>query len=83
MSEARYPAFVGGRGSGKSVASILKSLRYINEYQGPGYAMMTVPTLGDIDKILLPRMRLLFGDLEGKNNEWYYNDKKSTFMSSS
>ena len=80
MSDARYPAFVGGRGSGKSVASILKSLRFINEHQGPGYGMMTVPTLGDIDKILLPRMRLLFGDLEGKNNEWYYNDKKSTFL---
>lgn len=80
VSTARYPAYIGARGSGKSAASVLKMVKYVNEHPGQGGAlgMFTVPRLGDINDILLPRMRRFWHTSEGK--DWVWQEKKSRIV---
>jgi hypothetical protein len=76
-SRAKYPAYIAGRRGGKTSASVVKMMLYMQ--QNPGaYFMFTVPTLGDVDRILLPKMREFFGPWYGKN--WGWLEKKSQIV---
>jgi len=76
-SEARYPGYFAGRRGGKTSASVIKMVRYMTSYPG-AYFMFTVPTLGDVDRILLPKMREFFGVFEG--DMWGWLEKKSQIV---
>ena len=76
-SEARYPGYFAGRRGGKTSASVIKMVRYMTEHPG-AYFMFTVPTLGDVDRILLPKMREFFGAFEG--DMWGWLEKKSQIV---
>jgi len=81
LSEASYPALFGGRGSGKSVASILKAFLYVQNHPG-ALVMLTQPTYEKIKTILLPTIRKFFGHLEGSVWEWRAADKEIGFPAS-
>ena len=72
-SRAAHPAFLGGRGSAKTVAGLLKMWTYVNQHPGANGAI-SFPVYDNIETIFLPEMRKFFGDVEG--SEWIYKDKK-------
>ena len=72
-SRAAHPAFLGGRGSSKTVAGLLKMWTYVNQHPGANGAI-SFPVYDNIETIFLPEMRKFFGDVEG--SEWIYKDKK-------
>jgi hypothetical protein len=75
-STAPFPGYFAGRRGGKTSASVIKMMRYMTTYPG-AYFMFTVPTLGDVERILLPKMREFFGAFYGTLWEW--KEKKSQF----
>lgn len=77
QSSARHPALIGGRGSGKSVASLMKAIRFVNEHPGAN-GIHTVPINDQVDKILLPSMRKFYGPAEGQ--DWVWQEKKSKLV---
>jgi len=76
-SEAKFPAMVAGRRAGKTTASVIKMFTYVTRWPG-AYGVFTVPTMGDIDRILLPKMHELFGSF--KNTLWGHLEKKAQFV---
>lgn len=77
LSKALYPGYIAGRRGGKTSASVIKMMLYMQ--QNPGaYFMFTVPTLGDVDRILLPKMREFFGAFYGQI--WGWLEKKSQIV---
>lgn len=65
LSKSRYPAFVTGRGGGKTIAGVVKAFRYVFEHPG-AVGVLTEPTYSKIDEILIPAIRSAYGHLEGK-----------------
>ena len=76
-SRAAHPAFLGGRGSSKTVAGLLKMWTYVHQHSGANGAI-SFPVYGDIETIFLPEMRKFFGDIEG--SEWVYLEKKKQLV---
>lgn len=63
-SKAPFPAYIAGRGSGKTAGAILKVFAYC--YDNPGaMSIITEPTMPLVHTILMPRFRNLFGSWEG------------------
>ena len=77
-SKAGFPALFGGRGAGKTVASIIKMFVYVQEHPG-AQTMLTQPTYEKIKSLLLPCIRKFFGELEGSVWEWREADKQIVF----
>ncbi len=77
LSKAAHPAYLGGRGSAKTVAGILKMWTFVHEHPGSNGAI-SFPVYGDIETIFLPEMRKFFGELEG--TEWVYLEKKKQLV---
>lgn len=77
--ESRFPAFIGGRGSSKTVSAVMKMFRYVNRWPGCR-GMMTQPTLEMLETNLLPCIRDIFGDMEGRADGWSYLEKKKQLV---
>ncbi len=68
-SQARFPAFIGGRDSGKTASLVFKLVKYLSE--NPGADIMgTVPQLNRIGTILIPCFRKFFGEHVGIMWQW-------------
>lgn len=76
LSEAMYPGFFGGRGAGKTVAGALKMWHHVTRHPGANGAI-GLPNYDDIEKILLPTMRDLFGP---PGSDWGYLEKKKQIV---
>lgn len=76
-SRAAHPAFLGGRGSSKTVAGLLKMWTYVHAHPGANGAI-SFPVYNDIETIFLPEMRKFFGELEG--SAWVYLEKKKQLV---
>lgn len=76
-SAAAHPAFLGGRGSAKTVAGLLKMWTYVHAHPGANGAI-SFPVYNDIETIFLPELRKFFGELEGI--EWVYLEKKKQLV---
>lgn len=63
-SRERFPAFMGGYRSGKTVAGVAKVFLYCIENPG-ARAIITEPIFGLFQDALLPVVRKLFGNVEG------------------
>ena len=64
MSEAKHPGLFSGRSSGKTIASVVKALKYVTEHRG-AQGVMTLPTLPEARRTLVPAFREVAGHLEG------------------
>lgn len=64
-SEEDFPAFMGGSGSGKTAAGVLKIMRYLIENPG-ARGVITEPIYSHFQDVLLPVIRNFFGEWEGK-----------------
>lgn len=64
MSAAPFPGLFGGRGSGKTVASVVKEFMGATTYPGSA-GCITEPTYKQHFRVLLPVFRRLFGAGEG------------------
>ncbi len=63
-STSPFPAYIAGRGSGKTAAVIIKVFLYC--FENPGaVGILTEPTMPLVHTILMPRFRQLFGMWEG------------------
>lgn len=74
LSEVRYPAFVGGVGSGKTIALMMKAMWDFSTYasQKPGMlAVFTVPTMFGADLFFMPKWSDLYRDFRGTLWEWH------------
>ncbi len=77
-SRAMFPAYFAGRRAGKSVASTLKMLLYIQEHPGCT-GLYTVPTLGLVNRVLLRTLNKHFGYLKGDFWEYRKRDGELVF----
>jgi phage terminase large subunit len=77
-SKAMFPAFFAGRRGGKSVASTLKMLLYIGDHPGCT-GLYTVPTLGDVNRILLRTLHKHWGYLKGTYWDYHKKDQELVF----
>lgn len=77
-SKAMFPAFFAGRRGGKSVASTLKMLDYVTRHPGCT-GLYTVPTLGDVNRILLRTLHKHWGHLKGYFWEFKKKDGELIF----
>lgn len=77
LSTARYPGYFAGRRGGKTTASVFKMVMYLIENPG-AYGMFTMPTMGDIDRYLLPKMNEFFGSQRGST--WHWLEKKAQLV---
>lgn len=64
MSDAMYPGLFSGRGGGKTVATVVKAIKYVTEHPG-AQGVMTEPTFPMVRDILVPAFRTVAGHLEG------------------
>lgn len=74
LSEVRYPAYVGGVGSGKTIALMMKAMWDFSTYasQKPGMlAIFTVPTMFGAELFFLPKWNELYRDFRGKIWDWH------------
>ena len=67
-SEARHPAFVGGRGSGKTFVLVVKAFKLAIE--NPGIrGLITEPTFGMIRENLMPVIDKIYGSIRVRSKE--------------
>ena len=64
MSDAMYPGLFSGRGGGKTIATVVKALKFATEHPG-AQGVMTEPTFPMVRDILVPAFRTVAGHLEG------------------
>lgn len=72
-STERYPALFAGRRFGKSVANVVKTVKYCKDNPG-ARGMLTIPEWSDWDKTINPTLHDLLG--EAKGSIWTFEEKK-------
>ncbi len=71
LSEAKHPAFIGGRGSSKTFSFCAKA--FTKAETNPGIrGCLTQPTFGMISRNFVPVWEQQFGSLGGKNGIWEF-----------
>lgn len=82
QSEAYAPSMLGGRGSGKTMASAVKGMAWAMRYAG-AEGCLTGPTYDVIRTRMLPAIRKVFGELEGVEWEFRRADMEIRFRNGS
>lgn len=72
VSEEPFPAFMGGQGSGKTAAGVLKMMRFLLENPG-ARGVITEPIYSQIQDALMPVIRTFYGQCE--NTHWWEEGK--------
>jgi len=81
-SGAKFPAMIGGRGSGKTMASGIKAMILAGNYPG-AQGVLTCKTFEQVRTRLMPAIRKKFGIAEGKTWEWRRADHEIRFQNGS
>ncbi len=63
-SEAPFPAFMGGQGSGKTAAAVMRCFNYSMEHPG-SKGVWTEPVAAMFQESCLPTLRMFYGEYEG------------------
>lgn len=71
-SDALYPGYFAGRRGGKTVASVMKMMKYVQKNPG-ATGCITFPSLDDRDRIFMNTFKKFFG--EGADKWWSYGKK--------
>jgi len=81
-SEAYAPAMLGGRGSGKTMASAVKGMAFAMKHPG-AHGVLTGPTYDVIRTRMMPAVRKVFGEIEGVEWEFKRADHEIRFRNES